>query len=103
GEAIAPPTGPDAATGNAAGAGEVSADTFVVELEPIFGVNDATAHDSDRGAYVMSVPFIPVTSRPLTVVDPDPRSVLSEETTRSNGPPVFRTWTNNAEAAFSTV
>ena len=56
------------------------------------GVKVATLHCWDFGVKVTLSPFIPETSRPLTVVAPVPRRVLSGATARVNGPPLLLTW-----------
>lgn len=78
-------------TGEAgAGAGDAVA-TVAEGAASAFDRNVPTSQVSLCGANVTSSPFIPVTKRPFTAVDPDPRKELSGCSERVKGPPEFCT------------
>ena len=77
------------------GAGAAEGATVELDSVPALGEKEPRLQVSLRGAKVTLSPFMPVTSLPLTAVEPDPRRVLSEATARVKGPPLFWTCTRN--------
>ena len=68
---------------------ELSVAANLVEFGTPLGLKFPISQVSECGTKVMSSPRIPVTSRPLIAVEPEPCSMWSEPTASVKGPPEF--------------
>jgi len=74
-----------------------------VAAEPVLGRKVPTSQFSECGLKVTLSPFMPLTRRPFTVVEPVPRRVLSGSTESATGVAELSMWTISRSAAFSTL
>jgi hypothetical protein len=90
-------------TARVAGGGGTAAAATLVPVLPFWGWIVPSSHEALVGVKVTESPCMPVTRRPLMVVEPEPRRELSGWTARAMGPAGLSMWTIKVFGAFSTV